>query len=268
MNNLPRLGLFAFVLPWALASVACAPRTIAVAPDRTHAIEVVGVGEVSAPPDLGRVRLGVEERAVSAQEAMQRANARMDAITKALKAQGVESRDLQTTDLSMYFERDPNYPMPMPPREVMRPAGEQGEAPASKVDKPSPESVDGVYVVRNTVIVSVRKLDRIGEVIGAAMNAGANQMHGFELTIEDPAPLRNDARKKAVAQAIEKASQLAKESGVKLGSVIEVREVGGVAPMPQMANKRSMDMVEASVPVEQGELSLSQEVQVVFEIVD
>jgi uncharacterized protein YggE len=214
------------------------------------------------------VRLGVEERALSAQEAMQRANERMDAITRALKAQGIEGRDLQTTDLSMYFERDANYPMPMPPREIMHPTLEEGVPTASKEAKPSTESVDGVYVVRNTVIVSVRKLDRLGEVIGAAMSAGANQMHGFELTIEDPAPLRDQARKKAVEQAIAKARQLARESGVKLGSVIEVREVGGATPMPQMANKRSMAMAEASVPVEQGELSLSQEVQVVFEIVD
>jgi uncharacterized protein YggE len=59
------------------------------------------------------VRLGVEERAPTADGAMTQANQRMQAILSAVKAKGVSENDLQTTDLSMYFERDPE-PRPLP----------------------------------------------------------------------------------------------------------------------------------------------------------
>jgi len=252
----------ALVLPLALISWGCAPHSIVVHPDQQDAIRVSGQGEVYAAPDLARVRLGVEERAVSAEDAMSRANARMTQITQALQAKGVAGRDLQTTELSMYFERTQDNPQPVYSPRSTKDLG--GDATATA---PSPQaSPEGYYVVRNTLIVSVRKLDQLGTTIGAAMAAGANHLHGLELSLEDPSTLRDEARKKAVAQAVSKAQLLAKEAKVELGPVLSINEAQGGEAVPMMAGTRMKAMADASVPVESGELSLTQQVEVVFAI--
>lgn len=259
------------ILSLSLGAVACAPKAIAVSPERTHALTVTGEGQANAAPDLATVRLGVEERAPTAEGAMTRANKRMQAILDAVKAKGVSENDLQTTDLSMYFERD-HEPRPFP---TPRPEGDSPEDRKSaedrkvEMEKAEVEAkqmvAEGHYVVRNTVIVSVRDLSKIGDVIGSAMQAGANHLHGFELSIEDPSPVQEKARDKAIAQAIDKAKKMAKKAGIDLGPIIEISETGSSHPIP-MASKRMMDLQESKVPVEQGQMSVTQTVQVVFAI--
>jgi len=252
----------ALLLPLALFSWGCAPPSIVVHPDTQDSIRVSGQGEVFAAPDLARVRLGVEERALQAEDAMQRANTRMTQITQALKAKGVDGRDLQTTELSMYFERTQDNPVPVySPRSYKDAGGEA--APASPSPQPGPE---GYYVVRNTLIVSVRKLDQLGSIIGASMAAGANHLHGLELSIDDPSKLRDQARKKAVAQAVSKAQLLAQEAKVELGPVLVINEAQSGEAVPMMAGMRQKAMNQADVAVESGELSLTQRVEVVFAI--
>jgi len=261
MNHL-KFGLSTLFLALALGSAGCAPRAVIVQPENSHSITVSGQGEVFAAPDMGRVRLGVEERATTAQAAMEGANRRMAAISEAIKAQGVDPKDLQTTDLSMYFEVSQPQPIAAPQQMKMGMAEAAVEPAAMPAHK-----TEGAYVVRNTLIVAVRKIDSMGTIIGAAMTAGANHLYGFELTIEDPTILRDQARKQAVDHAVAKAELLAKEAKVKLGPVLSVSELDGGHAVPMMA-ERSMKMNISAVPVEQGELSLTQNVQVVFSIQD
>jgi len=228
-------------------------------------LTVTGEGEANAAPDLATVRLGVEERAATADGAMKQANRRMQGIIAALKAKGVSENDLQTTDLSMYFERN-HEPRPVQSPEVRptSPGSEEGEIEARKLEIQEKEMVsEGHYVVRNTVIVSVRDLKKSGDVIGAAMQAGANHLHGFELSVEDPTLVQEKARDKAIEHAIDKAEKMAKKAQVKLGPIMEISETGSSRPAPMSAN-RMMDMAESSVPVEEGQMSVSQRVQVVF----
>lgn len=254
-----------------LSGVACAPHKVSLVPEGQHSIVVSGQGEVYAAPDRARVRLGIEERAAGAEEAMNSANARMTQIIAALKARGVQEKDIQTTELSMYFERLPEGPGYPPTYVPTRAAGAEMGSSSEKVAVapavPAPQVVQGVYVVRNTVLISISEIKEVGAYIGAAMSAGANSLHGLELTIEDPKELRDEARKRAVKNAREKAVLLAKEAKVELGPVISVTEVGGGEPMPMMA-EAAMRFKSANVPVETGELSLTQHVQVTFAIED
>ncbi len=270
-----------FLLFAALAGVACAPHRVALVPEGRPSIVVSGQGEVYAAPDQARVRLGIEERAAGAEEAMNSANERMTAIIAALKARGVPEKDIQTTELSMYFERFAEHPVYAPshgPTRSVAPemdsasdkgtVSEKGGA-SEKVavveTAPPVRGPQGVYVVRNTVLVTISKISEVGAYIGAAMSAGANSLHGLELTIEDPTKLRDEARKRAVRNARAKAELLAREANVELGPVTSVSEVGGGEPVPMMA-ERAMSFKSADVPVETGELSLTQHVQVTFAI--
>lgn len=254
---------FLVLVPFALSAFACTPHRVALASEPAQSITVTGQGEVFAEPDLARVRLGVEERGASADQAMKKANLRMAEITKALKDQGVEPKDVQTTELSLYFERAPDIAHPV--REVMLEKAETSEAAPSDPAQNAQKQPEGFYVVRNTVTVSVREMQQVGAVIGAAMSAGANHLHGFELTLDDPSKLRDEARKRAVKKAMEKAKLLASEAQVRLGPVLSVTEVDGGESAPMMS-ERAISMKSANVPIEAGELSLAQSVQVVFAI--
>src|SRR5690606_29576110 len=125
-------------------------------PGAAHVVAVVGEGEVSSAPDLGTVRLGVEERALTADDAMRKANERMTAVMNAVKSKGVSDKDLQTTDLSVYFERTheaPPYPIPSEPLAKETSVTKErsvstGAAPEVASQKETPQ---GFYVVRNTV---------------------------------------------------------------------------------------------------------------------
>lgn len=268
MNHSKKILALPAVLVLLAFASGCAPRTVALVPSPVHTITVTGQGEATAAPDLGTVRLGVEERADTAEAAMAQANTRMAAILEAVKSEGVAPADTQTTDLSVYFERypeGPGYPIPVAsPVEApaATPRGKATKEMAVSTTAPAPAEPRGQYVVRNTVVVSVRKLDSMGDVIGAAMQAGANHLYGLELSIDDPSALAVSARTKAVEHARAKAEQLAKQTGSKLGAVISIGEQDG-APVP-MPMSRAMNMKEASVPVERGQMSVSQTVHVVF----
>lgn len=255
-----------------LAGLACAPRKVALVPEGQHSIVVSGQGEVHAAPDRALVRVGIEERSASAEEAMRSASTRMTQIIAALKTRGVQEKDIQTTELSMYFERLPDGPVYAPTFVPARAAAaEVGSEKVAAVETapavPTAPVVQGAYVVRNTVLISISEIAEVGSYIGAAMSAGANSLHGLELTLEDPKELRNEARKLAVKNAREKALLLAKEAKVKLGPVISVTEMGTREPVPMMA-EAAVSFKSANVPVETGELSLTQHVQVTFAIED
>jgi uncharacterized protein YggE len=195
-------------------------------------------------------------------------------ILEAVKAQGVASRDVQTADFSVYFERHedqplPESPMPLEKEALSEPQAAKPEA-ASKPSHPvAPIARRGVFVVRNTALVNVRDLSKLGEVLGAAMRAGANDVQNLQLQIDDPTTLRSQARQQAVKNAHTKAVELAKASNVKLGAVVEISESGSTQPPYPMASKRmEMAQQDSSVPTERGELTVREHVTVVFKIVD
>lgn len=259
-------------------AVGCAPHTIVLESPQAKGLAVRGEGEATQAPDLATVRVGVEERAVSAQAALAQANETMRRVMEAVKAEGVDGKDLQTADLSMYFERDPHVmPQPVPPQPIAPPRTGAADPAPSKVateqvaggeSSERAPAVDGVYVVRNTAVIALRDLDKVGTVIGSAMNAGANTLYGFELSIEDPTQLQNEAREDAIEAALEKARRMADRAGVKLGAVVSIQESQSSPPMPYAAGRMALEKAQANVPVERGQLTVVQTVEVTFTLAD
>jgi uncharacterized protein YggE len=210
-------------------------------PERT--ITVVGRGEVKSAPDVAQINLGVEVIAPTVAEALDEADARMQAILDALKAAGIESKDIQTSNFSINFERQSPEPRPM---------SEEG-APA------------GVYRVSNMVRVTVRDLDKVGEIIDAAVTAGANNVWGVQFGLEDTAALEEQAREKAVADARTRAESLAALNGVEVGDVVTISEVvgGGAVPMFAAAERA---FGGGGTPVESGEVTFATQIQIVYGI--
>jgi hypothetical protein len=231
------------------AGAACAARPqLATGPaaGAPEGITVLGTGEAMGQPDLARAELGVQSRATTVTEASEQANARMRAIIDALIKLGVARADIRTQSISLHEERR-EVPGPVP--------GRPGEVTAGGTLE---------YVAQNTLEVTVRNLAQLGQLLGAATAAGANQILGVRLEVADPTALRRQAREKAVADARDQAAHLARLAGVRLQEVVAIRTVAlsGPHPVPlQMADRME---AASAVPVEPGQLTVRQQVEIRF----
>jgi uncharacterized protein YggE len=162
------------------------------------------------------------------------ANAKaMVKVIQALKDAGVASKDLQTEFVSV----NPRY-------------DDAGQA------------ITG-YSASNSVSAVVRGLSDVGDVIDAAVAAGANNVSGPSLARDDQAKLYRDALEDAVADAREKATALAKAAGVSLGKVRSLSESQqSVGPLVYSAALAK----DAGTPIEPGTAEITASVRVVFAI--
>lgn len=217
-----------------------------------RSITVIGQGSVSAAPDIATVVLGVNVSAATVEQAMEDASTRMNKIMATLKKLNIADKDITTSNYSIYYEEPPRYEMPA----VAKGTEGSGETPA------------GVYRVSNMVTVKIRKLDQVGELIDAAVTAGANSLWGVNFDLEDRTTLEAQARAKAVENARQRAEELAKPAGVRVGGVVQVSEVigGGYYPMPIAVRAAATEMGGGAGPISPGELEISYQVQVVFEL--
>lgn len=201
-------------------------------------ISVVGEGEVSVAPDMAVVTLSVLREAATAREALAANSAAMKEVLDALKAAGIAERDIQTSR----FNIQPRYTQ-------------------SKTQEPK---IAG-YAVSNEVTVRIRKLAEAGSVIDKVVDLGVNQGGGITFVKEDLKETLTEARKRAVADALDKARTLAEAAGVKLGPVLSIEE-NAVPPRPIAYAAPMRVAAEKAVPLASGENSYQTQVSVVFEI--
>jgi uncharacterized protein len=224
-----------------LAALAAVPAEAQDAPGPPR-IVVTGEGEAALKPDLAVLSLGTLSEAATAAEALD-ANARtMAAVVAAVKAAGVADRDVQTAGIQI----SPRYEY------AERSDGTQ-------------EGRLVAYQVTNTVAVRVRAIERTGEIIDKAVAEGANNGGGISFSNDDPKPALAEARRRAVADAVEKARTLAEAAGVGLGRVTEISDtVSASPPVPMML--KAAGAARDATPVEAGENSYSVQVNMTFEL--
>ncbi|CAG0977681.1 MAG: SIMPL domain-containing protein [Rhizobiaceae bacterium] len=224
-----------------LAAALAVPVAAAAAEPPPPRVVVMGEGQAALAPDMALLSLSVMREAPTAREALDANNAAMAAVIAAMKASGVEDRDLQTAGIQI----SPRYDY------SNKPDGTQ-------------EARLAAYQVTNTLSVRVRDLARTGEIIDKAVTLGVNQGGGVTFANDDPSAALTEARKKAVADAIAKARTLAEAAGVSLGRVVEISEQSYVSgPEPFLAKALPAD---AAVPVEAGENSYKVQVNMSFEL--
>jgi uncharacterized protein YggE len=198
------------------------------------AITVNGTGTMSAPPDTGHLSAGVVTEAASAAEAVRANNTAMARVLAAVEAAGIDKKDVQTQGFSV----SPIYE-PYPPQEA--------RARAPKV---------AGYRVSNQALIEVKGVEKVGDVLDRVVAAGANEIGGVSFSIGEPAPLFDEARKRAVADARRRAETYATAAGVRLGRLLRLDETSGFVPMPQPRMAR-MEAADVSVPIATGEVDLS-----------
>jgi uncharacterized protein YggE len=211
----------------------------ALAQQAPQGITVSGEGVVSLAPDTATIRLGVSERAASAAEAMAQTSEKVRGILNQLDSLKIAGLDRQTSGL------------------YLRPVYDNG----SRNDT-TPVQVSG-YEAGNTGSVTVPDLSKLGQLLDAVVAEGANDFNGLQFGLQDNQAALEQARKDAVSDAMARAQQLADAAGVKLGKVVSMSETSqGFRPMEmRSAQMKSMDM-----PIETGEVDVSAQVSLQFEI--
>lgn len=186
-------------------------------------ITVSGQGKVYVKPDIALISLGVSAQAKTVAEATKTNTEKMNAVIEAVKALGVEAKDIQTTNynLSPVYE---SYSIAVP---MIYPE-------IGGVGKRTGTTVVG-YKLEQNVQVKIRDFTKIGEILSQSTGKGANLVGSLQFTIDDPEQFRQEARAKAIAQAKDNAENLARESGINLGKIVNIYENQYGYPMYERA---------------------------------
>ena len=225
-------------------AAACAPQPAAAQTVEENVAQnvfrVTGTGQAMGAPDVAYLELGVDIANNDLGEAMAEANATMTEVRDAILALNIAETDIQTTQFNVWVEeiRDPSTGSP------------QGQR---------------LFHVNNLMRVKVSDTERIGEVIEAGMDAGANTVGSLFFAIEDPDALEAQARADAVADARARAEQLAEAAGVQLGDLVNLTEGTPVFPL---TGRVALDMAQGggAPPISEGQLAVSVSVTASFSI--
>jgi uncharacterized protein YggE len=236
MKYVTKMVLFSAVL-FMLSGLAFAQVELA-----QRGINVSATGTAYGEPDIAVLELGVNVTNADVAAATEEVNTAMQRVQDALREAGITERDIQTVTFNIWREDPYAYGPEVDMREVQ-------------------------FRVMNIIRVTVRDVDRAGELLSTAINAGANVVHGITFNLSDPAELERQAREQAMQNARAKAEQLAELGGVALGPVQMVMEHENYGAVPPMyAERAAMDMGGGEVPVATGRLAVTVTLQVVFGI--
>lgn len=237
MNATGRVFAASALVALALAASGCTTRVVTTGDGGgANTVTASGTGQVSAVPDEAVMWFGVSERAKDAKSALDGASKKAEAISAELKKQGVAAEDIQTAGVNVY----PQY-------------GRDGN------------DVTGFEASVNYT-ATVTDIERLGEIITALANAGAQNVSGPSFGISEDASYRRDAIKKAVDDARMQAEEMADAADKSVGDVVSITSSSVNVPFPMYADKRSLAEDSAAVPIEAGTLDVSASLTVVFEL--
>ncbi|HUV15029.1 MAG TPA: SIMPL domain-containing protein [Pelolinea sp.] len=228
-----------------LSMAACAPAAglsagLSNAP--VPQVSVVGVGQVYATPDIAYINVGVRTQADTVAEALELNNAQAKAIKDTLMGEGVDEKDIQTSSFNVYPQSEYDF---------------QGIV------------VRTYFAVENSVYVTVRDLNNLGLVLDAVARGGANNIYGISFDVQDKTPSQSTARRLAVESAHTQAQELVLAAGMELGEIISISTYYSY-PVPYygygMGGGGGGPAFAESVPIAAGQLQISSEVTMVFEL--
>jgi len=232
MNRFRTILLVAGVLlvAAAIAGVAQPHLGRSATPTTGSTITVTGNGTVDSTPDRASFDFGVTTNGATAAEALSRNSAEAHSIIDALKKAGIVAADIQTTQVSLWPQTSSNG-----------------------------LKITG-YQASNSVNVSAA-LARSGELVDAAVGAGANNVDGPNLDTADKSSLYDRALDRALSDAKQKAQAIASAAGLTLGTALKVHEGGNAVVEPLFAEAARP---AATPPVEAGTQKIQASVTVTY----
>lgn len=207
-----------------------------------RSITITGQGEVSAKSDTAIITFSVETMSPNAKAAARENANTMDAVRNAVIAKGADAKKIETQSYNVY--------------------------PQDQYDSKG-KVKSTTYRAENSLRVTVTDLSKTGDIIDAAIAAGANRVSSLDLTVSDTSAYEDQAIRKATEDAYHKAKIIAATLGKTVTNVISVQENGNRYVPYRVANvklaARSLSE-DASTPIEGGESKINSSVTIVFEI--
>lgn len=228
----------------ASSAAAASAQTVVTAADaqfRATTLNLSAFGESEVAPDKATISLGVQTEAPTAQAAIGENANKMNRVIAALKRSGLTDREIQTSNLSL----SPQYVYQenLPPR------------------------LTG-YQASNQVVITVRDLNRLGQVVDATVNAGATNIGGINFGVENPTEAENRARQQAVQALRAKADLYAQATGHRIVRLVSLNEGGSYSPSPppMAVMMRAESAKFDSTPVSPGEVKVRVDVSATYEL--
>lgn len=209
-------------------------------PEKTNNITISGQGKVTAIPDIAKIRLGLQTEKSTVGQAQEENSEKINRLIAALKEMDVDKEDIKTTNYNIY----PNYDWNRGSRTLRG------------------------YMVDQSVSITIRDLDTVGQIMALAGKYDLNQSGSLSFSIDEPEQYRQEARLLALEEAKTKAEALAKAAGVKLGKVVSFSESSAPSyyPRAEVFGLDSSAEKAAAPEIEAGSQEISVNVSVSFEI--
>lgn len=214
------IALSAAMIQPGIALAQQAP-TASIAEMATTPLVRVNIAEsLRTPPDEASMTVGTQAKASTATAAVAANKVKTEKLLAAIRAAGVRERDIQTQGIQL----QPDYRWDQVP-------GSQGR-----------QTLIG-YIASNSVQIKTRDIDKLTSLLDALTTAGADTVYGPNFGISDPAPLRKEARIRAMARGQAEATEYARNNGytsVRLLSVEEGTSYRGTDVIVTGASVRNM----------------------------
>lgn len=227
-----------FLLLFLFTKVSGPINISSVSTQKNTTFDVSGEGSVFVEPNIATVNAGISAEGVTVKAAQDQINAAINKVSQAVKGLGVDAKDIQTSNYNI----NPSYDFS---------SGKQ--------------RITG-YSANTSLVIKIRKIDKVNDVIDATTNAGANQVGGVSFDVDDKTKAENQAREKAVADAKQKAQMAAKIGGFSLGRLVNYSE-NFQNPVPIRAMGAVLNKAEtAPTQVETGTNEVKVSVTLSYEI--
>jgi uncharacterized protein YggE len=208
-----------------------------------RSIAVNGTGQVTLAPEMAYVYIGVHSQSEDVATALEDNNTKAQAVATALKGMGIDEKDIQTSSFTIN--------------------------PQTQYDPQGVATGKTLFSVDNTVYVTVRNLQTLGQVLDTAVRSGANSINGINFDVTDKTKTQAiaDARKLAVDSAHAQAQALADDAGVGLSDLQTITASTTGNPVPMMDAKNTSFAASASqVPISAGQIVISVDVSITYAI--
>lgn len=200
-------------------------------------VTVIGEASLNTPPDAAVIILSVVTQSPQALEAQQQNASKTDAVIKAVKDAAGANAEVKTNSYNLQPQNDYR-------------------------DNKLPKIIG--YETRNSLLVTISDLTKVGTVIDAASQAGANSIDRVSFILKDNNVVSGQVLAEATRQAMTKASSIAQAMGGHVARLVEEQETPGAGMTVNMAYDNLTRARET--PVQAGPISVSSRVQLIVEV--
>lgn len=202
-------------------------------------IQVAGTGEVYLTPDVVYITIGVSNQNETMKDGLVQNSFISQQLKDALVRQEINPADIQTVAFNI----------------------------SPVIDSGSQDGVARTnFLTENFLYVTIRKLDRLKDILDIILNSGANRIYGLAFDVQDKEKFIAESRKKAIENAIQSAQYQASAAGLQVGQVTSLNVSSNGIPQLTFSLPGTANASGINLPTTVGKLVISANATMMVEI--